>query len=205
MKKKIVSMCAVVALAACAFGGATLAYFTSETGPVTNTFSVGKVAITLDEAEVDVYGVEVPNAERVTANTYKLIPGHEYVKDPTIHVEKGSEPCWLFVQVIDQISDIQADNNIVKKMQENGWTLLDSQAEPGVWYYQTAVDAREAAVDVDVFDGFAIKHNANLAGYEGKTITVKAFAIQEDNLPLKEAAAALGFNVTPDSDEEAGE
>lgn len=48
MKKKIVSMCAVVALAAVAMGGATLAYFT-DTDAKDNTFTVGNVNIHIDE------------------------------------------------------------------------------------------------------------------------------------------------------------
>ena len=36
--------------------GATLAYLTSTTETVTNTFTVGNVAITLDELDVDEYG-----------------------------------------------------------------------------------------------------------------------------------------------------
>lgn len=49
-KKKIVAVCATVALAAVAFGGATLAYFTSE-DDATNTFAVGNVKIDLIEQQ----------------------------------------------------------------------------------------------------------------------------------------------------------
>lgn len=50
MKKKIVAMCLVVALAVVAIGGATLAYFT-DTDNETNTFTVGNVAIDLIEQQ----------------------------------------------------------------------------------------------------------------------------------------------------------
>lgn len=50
MKKKIVSLCLVVALLAVAIGGATLAYFT-DTDAATNTFTVGNVKIKLIEQE----------------------------------------------------------------------------------------------------------------------------------------------------------
>lgn len=50
MKKKVVALCATVALAAVAFGGATLAYFT-DTDSETNTFAVGNVKIDLIEQE----------------------------------------------------------------------------------------------------------------------------------------------------------
>ena len=75
MKKSIaLVMMAVLLVAASVMG--TLAYLTS-TDTVKNTFTVGKVAITLDEADVDVYGAPIENAARVRANEYKLIPGHE--------------------------------------------------------------------------------------------------------------------------------
>ena len=79
MKKtrKILLMAACAVLLVCISVGATVAYLTS-VDSVTNTFTVGKVAITLDEAKVTEYGVAVEGAARVKANTYKLIPGHEY-------------------------------------------------------------------------------------------------------------------------------
>ena len=57
MKKtrKILLMAACAVLLVCISVGATVAYLTS-TDTVTNTFTVGQVAITLDEAKVDMYG-----------------------------------------------------------------------------------------------------------------------------------------------------
>lgn len=53
MKKKIISLCLIVALAATAIVGASLAYFT-DTDAKTNVFTTGKVDITLnDEFEQD--------------------------------------------------------------------------------------------------------------------------------------------------------
>ena len=72
MKKKILSLTLVVCLLAIAVVGGTLAYFTDDTGVAENTFTVGDVEITLDEAKVNEYGVEVPGANRVLENTYKL-------------------------------------------------------------------------------------------------------------------------------------
>lgn len=50
MKKKIISLCLVVALAAVAITGASLAYFT-DTDTETNTFTVGNVKIDLIESQ----------------------------------------------------------------------------------------------------------------------------------------------------------
>ena len=78
-KALLVVACALLLVAASVFG--TMAYLTS-TDTVTNTFTVGKVAIKLDEAKVNPDGSLVENADRVKANSYKLLPGHIYNKDP---------------------------------------------------------------------------------------------------------------------------
>ncbi|MBQ3062404.1 MAG: hypothetical protein IJD03_01960, partial [Clostridia bacterium] len=93
-KALLMTLCAVMLVAASVMG--TMAYLTSTTGVVTNTFTVGKVGITLDEAKVTEYGVKDGDT-RVMANTYKLVPGHTYVKDPTVHVAADSEESYLFV------------------------------------------------------------------------------------------------------------
>lgn len=51
MKKKIITLCLVLALALTAIGGATLAYFT-DTAEATNTFTVGNVSIDLIESQL---------------------------------------------------------------------------------------------------------------------------------------------------------
>ena len=53
MKKKSILLTLTAVVLAMAIGvGGTIAYFTSTTDDVKNTFTVGNVAITLDEAEV---------------------------------------------------------------------------------------------------------------------------------------------------------
>ena len=94
-KALALALCAVLLVVSTVF--VTMAYLTSKTDVVTNTFTVGKVTITLDEAKVTADGEKVQGADRVKENKYHLIPGHFYVKDPTIHVANGSEECWLFV------------------------------------------------------------------------------------------------------------
>lgn len=98
MKKKILVACLCVALAVLTVAGTTLAYLTS-TDKVENTFTVGNVAINLDEAKVDENGTAVTPAERVKGNNYKLMPGHTYTKDPTVTVVKGSEEAYVRLKV----------------------------------------------------------------------------------------------------------
>lgn len=165
----------------------TLAYLASTTDTVTNTFTVGKVTITLDEADVDVYGVAIENADRVTENEYKLINGHNYVKDPVIHVGSGSEQCYLFVKVVNGIEAIEAAGNTIEsQMLAKGWLKLADV--DNVWYKADAVDARNVAIDVPVFDSFTVDTDADISGYADAAITITAYAIQADGFTSATAA-----------------
>ena len=176
-KALLLALCAVLLVVSTVF--ATLAYLTTEVKVVKNTFTVGEIEIILDEAKVTEYGV-VEGTTRVIENTYKLMPGHEYTKDPTIHVAKGSEECYLFVKITDDIVAIQDNTTVATQMAANGWTKLAD--EENVYYLNKTIDARKATADIDVpvFATFKIKGDADVASYDGKTITVQAYAIQAD-------------------------
>ena len=90
-KALLLTLCAVLLVAASVLG--TMAYLTS-TDTVTNTFTVGKVEIKLDETDVT-----NPTGSRVQANSYKLMPGTTYTKDPTVTVLKGSEESYVRMKV----------------------------------------------------------------------------------------------------------
>lgn len=187
LRRILLTVCSA-ALLVCVTVGATVAYLTSTTGPVTNTFTVGKVAITLDEADVDVDGVVEKNVDgtdkdRVNANEYKLIPGHTYTKDPTVHVSAGSEDCWLFVKVVNGISTIEAqpktetdpNTTIAAQMAANGWAPVAEGSN--VYAYKETVSAED---DVLVFSDFTIADNADVSTYSNASITIIAYAVQAD-------------------------
>lgn len=98
MKKRTVALVLAIVLVFAVAVGGTVAYLTS-TANVKNTFTVGSVNIKLDEAKVTPDGKAVTPAERVTANDYKLMPGHTYTKDPTVTVLKGSEKSYVRMKV----------------------------------------------------------------------------------------------------------
>lgn len=95
-KALLLTLCAVLLVAASVLG--TMAYLTS-TAKVENTFTIGKVEIKLDEAKVTADGIPVEGADRVTANSYKLMPGTTYTKDPTVTVKAGSEESYVRMKV----------------------------------------------------------------------------------------------------------
>lgn len=105
-KALLMSLCAVLLVAASVLG--TMAYL-KDSKVVKNTFTVGNVAISLDEAKVDGNGNAIDkdgkivtnpaDAERVPGNAYKLLPNHTYVKDPTVTVKTPSVDSYVRMKV----------------------------------------------------------------------------------------------------------
>lgn len=78
-KKRFVAILLCVTLVALAAIGATFAYLT-DSKTVNNTFTMGNVAIKLDETNVN-----DPTGDRVTSNEYNVYPGAVVTKDPIVH------------------------------------------------------------------------------------------------------------------------
>lgn len=198
-KALITTLCAVLLVAASVLG--TMAYLTDHQ-TVTNTFTVGKISITLDEAKVNLDGqpldkndqvVDVTNAHRQTTNDYKLMPGKTYTKDPTVHVQANSEDAYIFVKVENGIADYEAATveggykNIADQIKAKGWTALENN--PSVYYKEYTKNA--AWQDLVVFENFKIADNANTkAGWgninaNSTKVTITAYAIQKDGFEGK--------------------
>lgn len=188
-KTLILAACAIMLV--CATIAGTLAYLTS-TDTVTNTFTVGNVSIKLDEAKVDVNGKAVTPEQRVKENKYKLLPGQTYSKDPTIHVQAGSEDCYVFVKVENDLSNIEGGTTIARQMLTNGWTAIDEGN--GIYGKTDPVSANNKVV---VFENFTIASTANattLETYADAQIKVTAYAIQAKGFDSAEDAWANAGN-----------
>lgn len=190
-KALLLSLCAVLLVAASVLG--TMAYLTSQDA-VTNTFSVGSVAISMDELDVD-NSTEGEN-DRDKANNYKLLPGHQYTKDPIVHVSSTSEDCYLFVKVVNEITAIEDDaTTVADQMETKGWIAVDGAENIYVYVGTTEGASAPLAVaansNITVFESFKVKGsvtNEELANYAGKTITVTAYAVQKDGFENETAA-----------------
>lgn len=186
-KALLMSLCAVLLVAASVLG--TMAYLT-DSKDVKNTFTVGNVTITMDETDVD---DSTPNKERDQTNSYKLMPGHTYTKDPIIHVDANSEDCYLFVKVDNQIAAIEANGNttVAAQMAAKGWKAVEGKDGIYVYVGTTAAPVAVKANDnVTVFEQLVIAGTVNgdtLKTYENKTITVTAYAVQKDGFEGKTA------------------
>lgn len=198
-KALLLSLCAVLLVATSVFG--TMAYLT-DNDTVTNTFTVGNVTFGdgnedgLDEALVNEYGQPIDNVEdknvverteapRVQENVYKLVPGHKYTKDPTVHINNESEDCYVFVKIENGIEAIETTteaDTIAAQVLSNGWTALTG-VEDVYWKKWTApAEATDDATsDLVVFKSFTVNGAVEeLAAYEDEEIKVTAYAIQTD-------------------------
>ena len=207
MKKSkaiLMVVCAMLLVAASVMG--TLAYLTS-TDTVTNTFSIGKVEITLDEAKANPDGSLVEGAARVDGNSYKLMPGHTYNKDPQVHVKADSEPSYIRMLVtvsnIDALKaafpvadypDFYADEVFLLQELVGGWNSTDwacNSVNGNVYEFRYAAggifvpaETEDTYVDLPkLFTTITIPSTVDataLANLDKVTITVVAQAIQAD-------------------------
>ncbi len=203
-KALLLSLCAVLLVVASVMG--TMAYLTSS-DTVTNTFTVGKVQITLDEAAVNLDGTPIEGAARVKQNSYKLLPGLTYTKDPTVTVKAGSELSYVKMTVtFTEAADLDAIfkpngadmTNIFNGYDSANWIYKGNTENTTAntrtyefWYKETvAAPTADVALDA-LFDSITVPGTITkdqLATIEGMTITVNAYAIQADG--FKDAADA---------------
>lgn len=207
-KALLLTFCAVLLVVASVLG--TIAYLTAN-DTVTNTFTVGQVAIKLDEAKVNPDGSPVENADRVQENSYKLLPGHTYTKDPTVTVLSGSESSYIKMTVTftkaKELDAIFAPNganltSIFKGYDSANWIAKSNTKNTTAntrtyeFWYKEAVDAPTTDVKLDaLFDSITVPNNITgkqLATIKDMTITVNAYAIQADGFETaKDAWAAF--------------
>ena len=208
-KALLLTLCAVLLVTASVLG--TMAFLTSN-DEVVHTVTVGSVAIKLDEAKANTDGSLVGNADRVKANSYKLLPGHTYNKDPMVTVLEGSESSYIKMTVTfskaNELDNIFASNgadltSIFNGYDSANWIYKGNTKDVAkdtrtyeFWYKET-VDAPDSDVPLDaLFDSITVPGsitNEQLKSIEGMTITVNAYAIQADGFDNAEAAWAA-FN-----------
>lgn len=152
--RAFIALLALVLVIGCVAGG-TVAWLVAKTDTVTNTFTYGKIDITLTET---------------TGTNYKIIPGTNIEKNPKVTVTAGSEACWLFVKV-EQTGTFVA--NKVTYAIDNGWTPLPGV--DGVYYREVA--AVTADTDFSVLEGNKITVSEDLTKAEVDAITADEISL----------------------------
>lgn len=162
MKKKVLSIVAVVLVLCCAIGG-TLAWLTAKSDVVTNTFAPSGIDIKLEET---------------TGKDYKMVPGYTISKDPKVTVKDGSEECWLFVKLEKSAN---FDSFMTYDMAE-GWEAVTDA--PGVYARKVLTANFGTAYSVLKGDQVTVKSDVTEVMMEGlntanyPTLTITAYATQ---------------------------
>ena len=127
----LICICLIAVLTVSLVG--TLAYLL-DTDSTVNTFTVGQVHISVDEAKVNADGTPVAGADRVKANEYHVLPGMEYTKDPTVTVDGGSEDAYVrMILTVHNASDVQA---ILTKYGLGDFSVLIGGWDKNTWLYE---------------------------------------------------------------------
>lgn len=162
MKKKVLSIVAVVLVLCCAIGG-TLAWLTAKSAVVTNTFAPSNIKIELKET---------------TGENYKMIPGYTITKDPKATVLAGSEECWLFVK-IEKSANF---NQYLTYEPANGWDPVAEETNVYARKVTTAEIGTAYSVllnnQVTVKDGVDETMMNSLTAANYPTLTFTAYASQ---------------------------
>lgn len=169
------TLCLMIVVCVASIGG-TLAWLTSTTTPVINTFTPSTINIELDET--------TGGSDR----QFKMVPGDTIDKDPKVTVVKGSEKCWLFVKV-DEVGDLSNYIDYTVDTSRDAWTeLTDVEGVNNVYWRLvegSAVDQPfsiltddQVTVKQDVTKDMmdALKANPNLR----PKLTFTAFAVQHE-------------------------
>lgn len=202
MKVLGILLCAVLLVVGSV--AATLAYLTAKSGTVTNTFTVGNVALELDEADTDKYGqplrdnattyqdgeetktVTRETADRTDSNTYHLIASKKYVKDPTVTVTSLAGDL-AYVRMILKVKGTTWANlsQVLEGYDLDKWALVNPNATADTdgyiayefRYCETVGSGKLPAL----FTGIDVSTNENYNLVSTLTnIDVEAHAIQAD-------------------------
>ncbi len=192
------TVCLMLVVMVASIGG-TVAWLTAKTDPVVNTFTYGDINIDLYEHNYDASTNSLGTTEVKNVEDYKIIPGVNLPKDPTVKVTKGSEKCWLFVKV--EKTGTFVEGKVTYDIAD-GWTQLTGEGITGTVYYrqvgadaandqtfgvlkQTTANGKTYAITVS--DQLT---KAEVNGQGNVTLKFTAYAIQQEGFDTAEAAWA---------------
>lgn len=165
-KKIVVIALALVLMCGTCIGG-TYAWLMAKSDTIQNTFTVGKVAITLEET---------------TGNSYKMIPGATIEKNPKVTVKSGSEDCYVFVKV-----DATNIANVLTYEIAAGWTQLKAEQNSVIYYREQAATNADVEYVVLKNNQITVADTVNVNTAEA-VLNFTAYAIQMSGMTSAETA-----------------
>lgn len=166
-KKALTMLLSLVLVLGCVVGG-TLAWLVTSSETITNTFSVGDINITLSET---------------TGSSYKILPGGNSAKDPTLKIQEGSEKCWVYVLVNNTVV---LDGTVVAtpNINEDDWSVVGTSGTKTLYRYKGIVDASSEEQTLNVFTSVTYANTItkeNIEDLTGTQIVITGYAHQSEN------------------------
>lgn len=151
----------------------TVAWLTTATDKISNTFTIGKIKIDLDEPTWFEGSVNKLVSDKtltpVTTRDNKLVPGKKLAKDPRAWVIADSEKCYLFVKVESAVGL----TGIVTYDIDTSWTALTG--ETGIYY--RVVEASDANQSFPILAGNVIQCTTTATAETLAAVELNAYAL----------------------------
>lgn len=191
MKKRVLSICLIAALAAVAVVGASLAYFT-DTESKTDSYQLGSVEITLDASALDNSKVDKIQAAQVIMDT------------PITVKNVGQNEAWVRVTVTvdnanaDKALDIDWGDAIAPATGDAVFTAVSGTAA-GVYQYTAKLAAGDSVAAQTLIDSIKVKSELDFDTTQkyylhgDGTATTPIGEIPEFNITVKADAIQTGF------------
>lgn len=170
----------------------TLAWYTAN-DEITNTFTVGNIEMTLTETKIG-----TKNEMTSENQQYKIVPGVDIKKDPTVTIQANSEDCYVFVQVLDSLTDV---DGISIEPYGDKWELKDANSH--IYQYKFAEGDKayvvpksdkdttlQAVFEKIIVDGDRVTPDVLQGITSSDKIQVKAYAHQAEHVTADSALAA---------------
>lgn len=196
--KKFLAFLISVALVAAISMMPTLSWLSDKSDKVVNTFAGGAISIVLDEAPVDASGHEI-EGDRVTSNSYKYVAGATLDKDPTPTVLKGSDSCYVFICVENDLNDLFTLN-----IDTDSWKQVAQSGGDTLYIYANSVDASQSPQDIVLNPIFTqVEVSEDLTQQDVKDLgerqlNVTAYAVQKAELSSADAIDLAVAEFLPD-------
>lgn len=198
MKKKTLTIAIALVLVVALAVGATWAYLTAQSGPVVNTFTVGKILDNADNFALNEHPLKNANttdgvyqldmdAAPVQAVTYSAVmPGVNLPKDPTVTIKANAlkGDAYLFVVVDNQLaSELTFDVN-------SAWTKIGEDSTKAL--YTIAAGKLTAGNTTDlawhILDNDTVKVADKITSADLGTLTFNAYLVQAGGFETAAAA-----------------
>lgn len=189
MKKKTIVLIMSIALVACLSIGATLAFLSAKSSELVNTFTVGNIAMKLDEAKVS--DNQVIDGRTDSGNSYRIYDSAVLPKDPTVTINAKSENCYVFMSCVvsDNIKDIASMNigNNWILVKDNLYVYSKDGKTPSIVNYSDSETKLPS-----LFTNVKIADNCDWQNIPitGESIKVKSLAYQSNDSSTYDAAKA---------------